>query len=58
LQAETERLSKRILQLKTHRSDYFSKVIGLNLSGEWRQDRQDEKDSLNHSAVEPKINPN
>lgn len=45
LEAETERLSKRILKLKTNRSDYFSKVIGLNLSGEWRRkDRAEDKE--------------
>jgi hypothetical protein len=30
--AETDRLSKRLEQLKNNRSQYFSKVIGLNFS--------------------------
>jgi hypothetical protein len=30
--AETDRLNKKIHELKTKRSTYFSKVIGLNLS--------------------------
>lgn len=29
---ETERLKKRIFQLKSNKSDYFAKVVGINLS--------------------------
>jgi hypothetical protein len=33
VEAETERLSKRIHHLKSNKSDYFLKVIKLNISG-------------------------
>jgi hypothetical protein len=42
IEMETERLKKRILQLKTNKSDYFSKVVGINLSGEWSRSKKDE----------------
>jgi hypothetical protein len=46
LEMETERLSKRILELKSSKSQYFEKVIGINLSGEWRHKGEDERGSL------------
>ena len=42
LDTETERLTKRILQLKTNKSQYFEKVIGVNLSAECPRGRKGE----------------
>lgn len=52
--AETDRLNKKIRELKNSRSAYFSKVIGLNLSMDLARSRKTPKMSAkdpNHSSV-------
>lgn len=44
--AETDRLNKKINELRTNRSAYFSKVIGLNLSMEMPKRKKNTKKSV------------
>lgn len=55
---ETERLKKRIFQLKSNKSEYFAKVVGINLS-EWSKSKVNEAEkadqSLNKSCLKEEL---
>lgn len=56
---ETERLKKRIFQLKSNKSEYFAKVVGINLS-EWSKSKVNEggekgEQSLNKSCLKEEL---
>lgn len=56
--AETDRLYKRLDELKHKKSTYFSKVIGLNLSidlSKMKKSSRNELDKMNQSGVEVEL---